>query len=62
MCAKKPKFKMIFSLRIKVALSKEGIEPVLEKDNKTKPGFKCWLYEITPEFTSCIDRVIEGGK
>ena len=59
--AKNSKFQTIFSLRIKVGLSKEGIEPVLEKDNKLVPGFKCWMYEVTPEFVECVNKLM-GGK
>lgn len=52
------KFKTIFSLRIKIELSKRGFEPVLENDNVNKPGFKCWIYEITPEFDECLDEIM----
>ena len=42
-------------------LSKLGIEPILEKDNATQPGFKCWLYETTPEFLKAFPQIANEG-
>lgn len=36
-----PRCKTIFSLRIRSELRKRNIEPLMEVDNKDKPGFKC---------------------
>lgn len=51
------KFKTVFSLRIKKALKEKGFEPDWESDNLVKPGFKCWVYEATPEFMEAFDQV-----
>lgn len=58
---KQPKFKTIFALRIMLALKEEGIEPLFETNNKDKPGFKCWVYEVTPQFLASVEKFI-GGK
>ena len=61
MSTKRPKFQWVFSVRIKLGLSKLGIEPILEKDNATQPGFKCWLYEATPEFLKAFPQIANEG-
>ena len=33
-----PKYKTVFSLRLRAALREEGIEPILEMDNFSKKG------------------------
>ena len=53
-----PKFKRVYSLRINQELKKLGFEPVLETDNINKPGFKCWVYEVTPAFLKVFDRLL----
>ena len=58
---KDKKFKMIFSLRIKTILKEYGFDPVVETDNINKPGFKCWVYEMTPEFISALGEVLGGS-
>ena len=60
--AKNKKFKMIFSLRVMSILKEYGFTPVVETDNITKPGFKCWLYEVTPEFTSALNEILGGSE
>lgn len=44
------RFKCIYSLWVKEELKDLGFEPITEKDNINKPGFKCWVYEETPAF------------
>lgn len=61
MNAKQTKYKTIFSLRVKMALRENGIEPILETDNRDKPGFKCWVYVVTPEFNATMSKIM-GGK
>lgn len=57
-----PKYKTVFSLRLRGALREEGIEPVLEMDNFRKPGFKCWMYERTEEFEQAFERLMGGSS
>ena len=58
---KRRNYKTIFSLRIMIALKEFGIMPLFETDNKNKPGFKCWVYEDTPEFNTSLGKIV-GGK
>ena len=60
--AKDKKFKTIFSLRIMTILKEYGFTPTVETDNLNKPGFKCWVYEVTPEFTSALDEILGGSE
>ena len=53
-----PKYKTIFSLRIKQQLKELGIEPLFETDNTKKQGFKCWVYEESPAFLDAFAEAI----
>lgn len=57
-----PNYKTVFSLRLRAALREEGIEPVLEMDNSSKKGFKCWVYEYTEQFAQAFERLVGGGS
>lgn len=57
---KKPKFKTIFSLRTKVELDKLGFCPVTETNNRDKEGYKCQVYELTPELSAILDKLWGG--
>ena len=61
MNTKQRNYKTIFSLRVMMALKDDGIEPLFETDNRDMPGFKCWVYEITPEFNASMEKIM-GGK
>ena len=51
------KYKTIYTLHIQQELKKLGFEPVLENDNVNKPGFKCWVYEVTPTFLAAFEEI-----
>jgi hypothetical protein len=53
-----PSHKRIYSLRLKKELKKLGFEPIIEADNIQKPGFKCWVYEISPAFLEAFDKLL----
>ena len=53
----KGKYKTIYTLSIYLKLKQLGFEPVLENDNVNKPGFKCWVYEVTPEFMVAFTKI-----
>ena len=61
MNAKQRNYKTIFSLRVMMALKDDGMKPLFETDNRDIPGFKCWVYEITPEFNASMKKIM-GGK
>lgn len=50
--------KTIYSLRIRLALRKQGFEPIMEFDNEYRPGLKCWVYEETPDFIDTFDNIM----
>jgi hypothetical protein len=57
-----PKYKMIYSLKVRNLLAVMGFMYEQEVSNPQKEGFKCWLYEETPEFLEAFDRILtEGG-
>ena len=55
------KFKTIYSLKIRISLRNEGIEPLLEKNSPYKPGLKCWIYEVTDNFNKALDKILGGN-
>ena len=61
MNTKKRKYKTVFALRVMMALKDYGVEPLFETDNRNMPGFKCWVYEITPQFEASMIKIM-GGK
>ena len=54
--------KIIYSLRVYLALKERGIEPIATTNNPNKPNFLCWIYERTPEFVAALDAVMEVSK
>lgn len=54
--------KMVYSLRVRIALRKEGFEPVWESDNPYKMGLRCWAYEETPAFAAAFSKILSGGR
>lgn len=56
------KYKTIFPFWIKAKLDKLGFIPITEEEDKRKPGFKCWIYENTPEFQAAFTRILKEGR
>lgn len=54
--------KTIYSLRVRSQLRARGIEPLMEFDNPYKPGLKCWVFEITDEFSEVLDEIMGDEK
>lgn len=55
-----PKYKTIFSLRIRTLLRQKGIEPLFECPNLKIEGYKCWVYSWTDELQSALDDILGG--
>jgi len=53
------KYQIVYSLRVRIALRERGFEPIVEEDNYRKPGFKCWHYLNTPEFSRALTEIME---
>ena len=54
--------KIVYTLRMRLALHKEGIEPAFEFPNPKNPKFISWVYERTPEFNEAFNRIYNAEK
>lgn len=52
--------KVIYSLRVHIALQQMGFTPVAEMTNPGNPHFNCWVYEESEELLSCFDKLLRG--
>ena len=50
--------KIIYSLRIHIALQQQGFCCVAEMKNPQNPKFNCWIYAETPEFLAAFEALI----
>ena len=50
--------KIIYSFRIKNLLEIQGFKPILETNNPYKSGFKCWIFEATPDLLKAFDELL----
>ena len=46
----KTQYKIVYSLRVHLALQQLGFNPVGEMKNPKNNNFNCWVYEQTPSF------------
>lgn len=53
--------KIIYSLRVNIALQQQGFKPILTMDSPYKSGFFCWVYENTPEFKRALEGILGGA-
>lgn len=53
--------KIIYSLRIYLALKELNIESIATMENPMKSGFLCWVYKKTPEFIKALDDLMGGN-
>ena len=54
--------KVIYSLRIHMALQRQGFVYEVEMRNPANPQFNCWVYKITPELSKALDKLMEEGS
>lgn len=55
--------KVIYSLKIHIALQQQGFAYLTEMKNPNNPNFNCWVYEATPALISAFDALLrEGGR
>lgn len=62
MPSRKTDYKVIYSLRLHIALQELGFMCLTEMKNPQKPRLNCWVYEMTPEFQKALDSLLEGGS
>ena len=54
--------KIIYTLKMRLALHKEGIEPAFDFPNPKNPKFTSWVYERTPEFNKAFNKIYNAEK
>lgn len=52
------KVKIVYSLRIHVALQQQGFVHITEMKNPQNPHLNCWVYAATPEFTAAFEALM----
>ena len=52
------KCKIIYSLKLHIALQQRGFQPETEMKNPTNTKYNCWVYKITPEFQCALDELL----
>jgi hypothetical protein len=57
----KSNLKIIYSLRVHIALQQQGFCPVSEMKNPNNPKYNCWVYLESPELLAALDSLMEGG-
>ena len=51
-------YKIIYSLKIHIALQAQGFKSQMEMKNPSNPRFNCWVYEETPELLKAFDALL----
>ena len=52
------KVKIVYSLRIHVALQQLGFAHITEMKNPQNPHLNCWVYAATPHFTAAFEALM----
>ena len=53
------KYKIIYSLKLHIALQAKGFSAQTEMKNPNNSRFNCWVYEETPEFIQAYDSLLK---
>lgn len=53
------KYKIIYSLKLHIALQQQGFKSQMEMKNPYNPRLNCWVYEETPEFAQAYDSLLK---
>ena len=56
------KLKIIYSLRIHLALQQQGFVYLTEMKNPQNMRFNCWVYEATPERLAAFDALLKEDQ
>lgn len=56
------KFKIIYSLRIHLALQERGFICKTEMKNPGNQRFNCWVYDETEELLKAFDELVKGVR
>lgn len=52
------KVKIVYSLRIHVALQQQGFVHITEMKNPQNPHLNCWVYAATPDFIAAFEALM----
>lgn len=52
------KVKIVYSLRIHIALQQQGFSYMTEMKNPQNPHLNCWVYAATPDFLAAFEALI----
>ena len=52
------KVKIVYSLRIHVALQQKGFVHITEMKNPQNPHLNCGVYAVTPDFTAAFEALM----
>ena len=52
------KVKIVYSLRIHVALQQQGFAHITEMKNPKNPHLNCWVYAATPDFEAAFEALM----
>lgn len=52
------KTKIVYSLRIHVALQQQGFVHITEMKNPKNPHLNCWVYAVTPAFETVFEALM----
>lgn len=56
------KIKIVYSLRMHIALQQQGFVYITEMKNPNNPYFNCWVYEETDQFLEAFDSLIKEAE
>ena len=56
------KLKVIYSLRVHIALQQQGFSYVTEMKNPRNPHLNCWVYEETSALLKAFDALMKEGQ
>ena len=54
------KNKIIYSLRVNLALIEAGFMPIDTIPNPKFPRYDCWIFEYTSEFEEALNKILGG--
>ena len=54
--------KIIYSLRIHIALQAQGFKYMTEMRNPQHPHLNCWVYPATPELFASLEALMGEGN
>lgn len=55
-------YKVVYSLRVHLALQRMGFNFETEMKNPQRPQFNCWVYLRTPEFIAAFENLVGGNN